>query len=323
MRTIKYTCIIPSTCSQKILPHLRKCIESLRKSSRIAEVQLKVVVVADSRETRNPFNKRIDFFICAGEKPGFAKMNNYAFGKTLKTFESDYFLLINDDAWVEEDFFKEFLKMTKADLIVPLIYEREGPKIDSFGIEYFTSGYAKNAHSFDIKTQLAPAACLFIKTSFLQKMKVIYGFYFNEQLYSYLDDVEFSIRARALGASIEKVKGMVVHHIVSFTAVRKSYYIMYHTYRNILWLIVMTWPLKSILRHIASIALVQGWVGFYSLKTHGPLLYLRVLWDTLLNFAKLIKLRRKIISLYQKAFDFESLFSEYAFRTYHGVIIKV
>jgi len=320
-------CIIPSTCSKDALPHLIRSIGSLIASAKVANLSLKIVVVTDNKSARPAALKsKIDPFLYAGKKPGFAKMNNFGIDKTIMAESSDYYLLINDDAWLEPAFFKEFLKASKSqkpDLTVPLIYEKGGPTIDSFGIEYFTSGYAKNAPSFDIKTQLAPAACLIVKTSLLKKMKKTYGFYFNETLFSYLDDVEFSIRARALGAKIAKNKKMKAHHMVSFTAGKKSYYVMYQTYRNILWLIIMTWPFKYIARNILSIIVVQGWVFLYSLKSFGPRLYFRVLVETVRKISVLLRRRKKIMSSYPKKFNFESLFSKYAFRTYHGVTIKI
>jgi len=322
---MKINCIIPSTCAQRVIPYLKNCIASLRKSSATTQVDLLIFLITDSRGAKNPYKSKIDQFLYAGQKPGFSRMNNLAI-EAAATYLSDYFLFINDDAWVEEDFlkqFKIFVKNKNPDIVAPLIFEGNKRVIDSFGVEYFTSGYAKNTTSFDIPTQLAPAACLFVKTSFLLKIKRVYGFCFNEVLYSYLDDVEFSIRARALGAKIEITKNLVAHHKVSLSSGRRSFFVMYQTYRNILWVIIMTWPLSSILKHVFSILLVQGWVVFYGLKIHGPSIHTKIIWETVLNLFNLLKLRKKILSSYPADFNFEELFSEYAFRTYHGITIKI
>jgi GT2 family glycosyltransferase len=226
---------------------------------------------------------------------------------------------------VEKDFFKNSLtliKKEKPDILVPLTIEREGPRIDSFGIEYFRSGYAKNAPTFDIETQLGAMACLLIGHKLMSKMKSKYGFCLNETLFSYLDDVEFSIRARGLGAKFIKGRDVKVHHMVSYTAGKKSYFVMFHTYRNILWLIIMTWPLPNILRHLYNILLVQGWIFLYGLKSYGPALQIKIVWETLLNLKTLLVRRRKILSGYMKGFDFETILSKYSFRTYHGITIK-
>ncbi len=324
---LSITCIVPSTCTKRVYPYLSKCISSLYDSAKLAEVKIFIIVVT---ENRNPvigsLRRQIGKLLSIGRKVGFAKMNNFAIKKSLGLDKSDYYLLINDDAWVDKFFFKVFKDKVKGkdpDIFVPLIYASDGKEIDSFGIEYFTSGYARNALSFDIETTLAPAACVLIKSSFLRKMKRLYGFYFNEILHSYLEDVELSIRAKALGGKIVKERKMKAYHVGSLSFGKKSYFVMYQTYRNILWLILLTWPFKNILKNILSIILVQGWVMYYSTRTWGPKLYLKVVWETFGKLPKLLALRKRILSCYSKDFNFQMLFSKYAFRTYHGITIKI
>jgi len=317
---MKITCIIPSTLLKKVTPSLSKCLDSLNKAKGLME--LRIFVVASSPWPvlikRNKAKLlKINFI-------SFSQINNDAIERTLK-YPSDYYLFINDDAWLEKDFFRKLVKAVKVkpEILVPFIKTAKGDKIDSFGIEYFTSGYAKNSNYLLTKTELAPAACLLVKTSFLIKMKLSYGFYFNEILDSYLEDVEFSIRARGLGAKINKTENLIAYHMGSVSFGKKSRYVMFQTYRNIIWVILMTWPLKAILKNIISIIIVQGWVMFYGTVSYGPALYLKVITSTFLNLSKLLSLRKNIISAYGNSFKFQSVLSKYTFRTYHGKTIKI
>lgn len=288
-------------------------------------MSIKIVLVTNSRKPLvKPFKPKLDLLLRVIEKAGFAQMNNLAIDASLKKFVTDYFLLINDDAWVEDNFFKKFLgNKNDADFLIPKILKANSGDIDSFGIEYFTSGYAKNSNFLKLKTTLAPAACLVIKADILEKIKRTYGFYFNEILFSYLEDVEFSIRALAVGAKIKKIKSVTARHVGSFSHGYKSYLVMYQTYKNIIWVIIMTWPKKSIFRHLFSILAIQAWIFLYSLVSHGPFLYAEVVFKTSQNFSKLLNLRKRIISSYHSDFDFEKILSKYAFRTYYGVKIKI
>jgi hypothetical protein len=326
MQAIKCTCIIPSLCQGKNLTYLRRCLNSLI-AAKTNNVRLKIIVVSNNRGARlDSLSGRVDGLIKVDESFGFAKMNNEAIDRSLELNKSDYHLLINDDAWVEKDFFKVFVetvKKSRPDLLISLIYTPDKKVIDSYGVEYFKSGYAKNNISFDVQTTLAPAACLLIKSSFLKQIKKSYGYYFNPLLHSYLEDVELSIRAKAIGASLLKNKKLIAYHLGSATYGKKGRFTMFQTYRNILWLIILTWPAKIILKHLPSILLVQGWMIFCSLYSFGPLLYLQVLADTLRNLKQLLRARKMTIAKYHKSFNFNKLFSKYAFRTYHGVTIRI
>lgn len=321
---MKVVCVIPSTISEKVVPLLNKCLSSLYRSANASHYKIKTVIVTDNKEYDvKKIRYKYDKLLYVGERPGFAKVNNFAISKTIGE-NFDYYILLNDDAWVEKDFFKnadKIIKSGRPDIIAPLTIEREGPRIDSFGVEYFKSGYAKNAPTFDIETQLGAMACLLISRKIMLKMQKRFGFFLNETLFSYMDDVEFSIRARGVGAKIVKGRDVRVHHMVSYTAGKKSIFVMFHTYRNILWVLIMAWPLRSLLLHLPSIVLVQGWAFLYGLKSYGPLLHLKIVWETLLNLSVLIKKRKKILKGYDRDFDFESILSRHAFRTYHGITI--
>lgn len=321
------SCIILSNCNYSQKKVLKKCITALRASASIAGICLNVYIVSSNpqgREMLLGFDP--DNSLLVSENLGFSEMSNIAIAEILRFHSPDYILLINDDAWIANDFFarlETYTKATRSDILNPLIFEAYSQKLDSFGVEYFTSGYAKNNHSLLVSTTLATAACMLIRTDLLRKTKRVYGFYFNPIFYYYLEDVEFCIRARMIGAKIERFDKLIAYHIGSATSGKKSYFAMFHTYRNLLWIIVMTWPLKVIIRFLPSILIVQAWTCFYALIKFGPRLYVSIIIKTLLKLPALIANRNLIQSSYMKKISFSNIFSSYAFRTYHGYTLKI
>lgn len=323
MNKLTIACIIPSTCSERALPHLKRCLDSLHQAAKgVVELRL-VITTANTAVLKQRF-KNVDY-VSVEMDTGFSALNNSAIEHTISS-ASDHYLFLNDDAWVKKDFFQklvQLLKKQKLDVINPLIYSSKRMNIDSYGIEYFISGYAKNARTKNIQTSLATAACMLVKSSFLQKMKREYGFYFNEILHFYLEDVEFSIRAAAIGGKIAKSEQLIAYHIGSASSGEKSRFVMYQTYRNVLWVIILTWPKAVILKHLLSIGLVQAWMCLYSTYRFGPGFYLRLSISTVLHGKKLLAGRHQIVSVYHEAFNFEELFAPYIFRTRNGKVITI
>lgn len=310
-------CVISSAATKRNLKVLTRCIQSLL-SAKINNIKLTVIVTTTNQSpVLGNLKENIDKLMQTSSKLGFVGMNNNAIEKTISDFSSSYYLFINDDAWVQSNFFVVFsrmIRLSKPDVLVPLIYEGDGPVLDSFGVEYFTSGYSKNALSTRIRTTLASWSCVLVKTTFLQKMKSAYGFYLNPLLVWYLDDVDFSIRALAIGGEIRKNVNLIVHHLRTFTWGRLSYTVMYHTYRNLLWIIFMTWPLHIILRFLPTIILIQGWNLTWSVSHFGPGVYIKIVLDTIKNFMILSVYRKKILAVYETGFDFTSVMSKYSYR---------
>ncbi len=331
-------CIVPTSLNKKNIQTIKLLINSLYKSShQVVKVFFEIVTTNDmeSDNLRSFFlrsemgNKDFSITVC-DKKLGFSEMNNLVLDKYGDDYP-DYFLLVNDDMWVKETFFAEFLKGIEGnytDVVAPLVIDatilraQKEVIIDSFGVEYFKSGYAKNSTDLDRETQLITASCMFVSSLLIKKMKRKYGFIFNDMFFFYLEDVEFSIRAKMIGATISKSASILSYHFGSTTSGKKSYFTMYQTYRNILWLIIMTWPTQIIMRNILNILLVQMWVFIYSIKSFGIFLYPRAIIETIVCSGKLLRMRKKIIGSYNKKTEFNSLFSDLSFRTYHGIKIK-
>ncbi len=318
--------IIPSSCTKKVYPYLEKAVQSLISSAAKANIKLEIVIVSNFKNNylgklRNKINLRIS-------NPGpfnFALMNNIAIEKALVKYNPDYVFFLNDDAYVSVNFFnivKKDISKHKFNLLIPLLYKDQShKKIDSFGIEYFRSGYSRTSDELEIKTTLASCSCLLIETKFLVKIKKMYGFYFNEVLESYYDDIDLSIRARGIKGKIIKDKHLIAYHVESVTSGFRSKFVFYKSYRNVFWVILMCWPLKSIFLNMWSIIVVQSWFLLHGLFRFGPKFTFSIASETLINLKKLIANRKKIQLAYSKNFPFENLLNRHTFKTGKGVVI--
>jgi len=306
------TCIISCAGYAKNIPVLKKCVLSLQNAK---TPKTRLIIAVTTNNVRHEITKDIliDTLIVSPKNAGFVGINNKAVQETIKR-KSDFYLIINDDAWVKADFFKilekqESSSQKRGDIIIPYVYESDKKTLDSFGVEYFRTGYSKNAFSSDIGTSLASMSCLLIRTDFLQKMISSYGYFLNPLLKWYLDDVEFSIRALARGAIFVKCKDIISYHQRTFTWGRKSYFVMYQSFRNLLWVIFLTWPKQIIMKQLFRLICWQLIIAGYCLLKYSPLMYPAIIVDTIRHRRALIRKRRRILSQYTHSEIFSTIFS--------------
>ncbi len=311
-------CIIPSTCSKKSENNLKNCISSLRNSAKNI-LDIVIIVVSENETTEiNPMELAIDRFCCAGDNAGFSGMNNKAINLAFRYYIVNFFLLINDDVSVDYNFFREFAinhSQDGSDVVIPLVLEKRSHEVDSFGAEYFSSGFARNLFVNKTTGIVAPASCLMVSTKTFRDLKRVYKFYFNPILGYYFEDVEMSVRILSLNKNIVKDIKMVSYHLVSATSGKKSYFRTYFSYRNVIWLIIMNWPTKYIIINFWKIILVQAYAFIKGTHHFGIFLYLRIVLDTLKNINTLVRCRVRIIGCYPASFDFSGVLNKSIYRT--------
>lgn len=306
------TCIISCAGYTKNIPVLRTCIDSLFRA-KTARTKLIVVVTTNNVHHTITQDNTIDYLFVSPKNAGFVGINNKAVTKTMRK-RSDFFLIINDDAWVKSNFFTQLEIIKKrnhqrGDVLIPYIYASDKKHVDSFGVEYFKTGYTKNASSSTIPTSLASMSCLVIRTRFLKSMIASYGFFLNPLLKWYLDDVEFSVRALARGAVFIKCNSLIAFHQITYTWGKKSYFVMYQSFRNLLWVILLTWPSKIIKKNLFRIICWQVVQVMYCTIKYSPFMYPKILIDTMRHI-KILKIKRKrILHQYKNVRFFNTIFS--------------
>lgn len=322
MEKINVSAIVCYTTIKNNLPLLDNCLTSLKKAAK-NYVNLKILVNVETNEkpTFGKTSKYINDILIAKPKSFYTSRHNKSIDFCIKNHNPDYVVLINDDAWVDKNFFKELISCIgdSPEVVVPLIYRPNNKNLDSFGVEYFQSGYSKNNVFKNIATQLASASCVVISKNGLEKIKKIYGSYFTEIFGWYIEDVELFLRMRIIGAEFLKNKKMKANHIGSSTWGINSYFPSFHGARNTLWTIIINWPKKLIIRNIFNILLMQFWVFAFNTYKHGPKLYLNVIRDTVKNFDQLKIIRKKHLKVSENSDFFNrnnrKIFSSITFRT--------
>lgn len=329
--------IIPSSLRAPQLNCLHASINSLtnqRKSN--SQLHLTICVVSETAASQRLKATFPDVdFLKSPTGSGFAEVNNFALHFLQKKIAQrklpppQWLLLLNDDAWVAEDFVAQLTKLEllsktalRADMYTPLILEAKNKTaIDSYGVEYFKSGYAKNNRSMTISTTLATAGCLLLRWAFVEKLQAAYGFFFNPAYFYYLEDVDLSIRARMIGGKLSKTEKLVAYHHGSATSGgKRNTFSLFYTYRNLLWVIVCCWPTAQVLRNLPNILVVQSWAIIYGTSRCGILTYPKIIAQTLMALPRLLRYRRIILAAYEET-DFSALFANYNFRTYHDQTI--
>lgn len=215
------------------------CVESVKKSQMInAKCQ---IVVVDNGSSDGSWEKikRIKGIksIKGLGNLGFAGGNNLGIKYSLDQ-EADYVMLLNNDTTVKEDLIQHFLVVAKnhpnAGIFTPKIYfapgfefhkERYSKKekgrviwsvggvIDwdnVYGLNYGVDDTDIGQYEEIRKTDFATGAAMFVKREVFEKIGLI-----NEDYFLYLEDLEFSQRAKEAGFDILYVPKAVVWHKVS------------------------------------------------------------------------------------------------------------
>lgn len=169
-----------------------------------------------------------------GENIGFAAANNVGISSGLKQ-EPDFFLIINPDVLLPDGWLisiKTYLLDEQYKDVgiftVPLLgYDIAGDKpsglIDSLGIEHtwygrwfdVFQGRDKDVLSDDDQPYEVVSACgalMLIRRSVISELLADDAYVFNESYFMYKEDIELSIRVRALGKKIMMVPAPKAFH---------------------------------------------------------------------------------------------------------------
>lgn len=211
-------------------------------------VLLKVLVIDNGSKQREKISvlqkwKAINYeyqFISSSENLGFAGGNNLGFRMGIKE-DFDYFMLLNNDVSVPNDFFIKLYKFIKKDkrigLVSPKIYfakgfefHKERYKREDLGrVIWYAGGIVdlKNVYAFhrgvdevdkgqydkECVTDFASGACVLIRKEVLRKVGL-----FDENYFLYWEDVDLSLRAKKAGFLVYYYPKSYIWHKVSVSA---------------------------------------------------------------------------------------------------------
>ncbi|MDN3669269.1 glycosyltransferase family 2 protein [Echinicola jeungdonensis] len=196
----------------------RACLKSLEE---VTFKEFEIILVDNASidgsldKIKNEFE---DITILKNKKNlGFTGGNNVAIQYALqKGF--DYVMLLNNDTLVEKRFLEPLYQTLEKDsqlgAVQPLMYflnEREklwngGGRFNSWTGASISIKQAPN-YQFPYYTDWITGCCIMVRTEVIRKVGVL-----NDRYFAYFEDVDWSLRMRKAGFSLQVVPGSIIYH---------------------------------------------------------------------------------------------------------------
>lgn len=280
--------------------YLFKCLKCLDKQ---AHQNFEIIIVdngsidevVDSYMTKN----RIVFMEKLTSNKGFAFANNIG----ARLARGKWLALLNADAFPEPDWLEKLLQSAEENPEYSFFSSRQvqanSPDLlDGAGDSYHVSGlawrrfYNKPVQEYGCQPEevfsACPAAALYRREDFLQ----LGGF--DEDYFSYFEDVDLGFRLRLAGKKCLYVPDAVVHHVGSASTGKRSDFSVYYGYRNMIWTFFKDMPSPLIWFFLpVHIATLSFFVVHLSMRGQGKVI-LRAIRDAVRGLPNVIEKRKSI-----------------------------
>lgn len=230
---------------------------------------------------------------------GFAVANNIG----VQLARGEWIVLLNADAYPESDWLENLLKAAEQNPQYNFFSSRQiqynDPHLlDGAGDEYHVSGLAWRRFYNHVEKEYGleqtevfgacAAAAMYRKEDFLK----VGGF--DEDYFSYFEDVDLSFRLRLAGGRCLYVPTAVVHHVGSASTGKLSDFVVYYGHRNLVWTFFKDMP--GILFWVyLPLHLLMNLFFFLSFifKGKGSAIF-RAKWDAFRMLPRILKKRKQI-----------------------------
>lgn len=232
---------------------------------------------------------------------GFAVANNIG----ARLARGRWLALLNSDAFPQPDWLAHLIKTTENHPEFSFFASRQLQAnrldlLDGAGDTYHLSGFAWRqyfgypADKFGLVSREVFSACaaaaLYSRKAFLQ----VGGF--DEDFFSYYEDVDLSFRLRLQGFRCLYVPDAVVQHVGSVSVGARNNFSLYHWQRNLIWSFVQNMPSALLWRalpfHLLANIMFQI---LFTFRGHGAILW-KAKVDALRGLSLALRKRRKIQS---------------------------
>lgn len=230
---------------------------------------------------------------------GFAAANNIG----ARLARGKWIALLNADAFPEPDWLENLLYVAEQNPQYTAFSSRQiqynAPYLlDGAGDVYHVSGlawrrdYNMSALTYGLsqKEIFSPcaAAALYSREEFLK----IGGF--DEDYFSYFEDVDLGFRLRLNGAKCLYVPDAVVHHVGSASTGKRSDFSVYYGYRNMIWTFIKDMPFPYVWLFLPLHILVVLFFAFYlTLRGQGKAIWSAIL-DAIRGLPKILEKRKAV-----------------------------
>lgn len=230
---------------------------------------------------------------------GFAAANNIG----ARLARGKWLALLNADAFPEPDWLEKLLQAAETNPQYSFFSSRQiqfnaPERLDGAGDAYHISGLAwRNEYQLPSKTHglekkdvfsACGAAALYLREDFLQAGG------FDEDYFSYFEDVDLGFRLRLAGKKCLYVPEAVVHHVGSASTGKRSDFSVYYGYRNMIWTFFKDMPSPLIWFFLpVHIATVFFFVVYLSFRGQGKVV-LRAIRDAVRGMSNVIRKRKSI-----------------------------
>jgi len=221
---------------------------------------------------------------------GFSGAINSAIIYAHFALKPDWYCIFNDDALMKYDFFmkiKQYLGGEYDGLSCKVI--KPNGQVESVGLKYYPTGLAfPRTHDISEKdTPLLCGTCLLLSNNVISKLLNKEGYIFNPLFFAYAEDLELSLRMLSHGFRILVLNEPIVIHEGSKTATRGSKFQLYYSYRNILYIVILLWPIGRILVNFPHLLLGQLYIFLICLYKGYIFLFPRI-WASVIRAAPVL-----------------------------------
>jgi GT2 family glycosyltransferase len=230
---------------------------------------------------------------------GFAAANNIG----ARLARGQWLALLNADAFPEPDWLEKLIEATEdypdySCFASRQIQANDPELLDGTGDSYHVSGvawrrninYPVNQYGLSIEEIFTPcaAAALYLRDAFLE----VGGF--DEDFFSYFEDVDLGFRLRLHGYRALFVPGAVVHHVGSTTFGINSDFSLYHSHRNLVWTFFKNMPTGLLLKYLPAHIMVNlSYMLYYTFRGRGRILW-KAKWDAICGLPLIFDKRKEI-----------------------------
>ena len=240
---------------------LHECFESINAQDYKNHI---TIMVDNGSKDRSVEYTRSNFpwvdVLEAGANLGFAKGNNRAMEYASKKHEDiDYFVFLNTDARIKEDWLSVLVDFAKQKPMGALFQSTtldyyDHSIVDSTHIYVSRNGSGTQAgwrtlylgdvgprKVFGVNAAAAMISCKFIEAQPFSKV-------FDETMFMYLEDVDLSARATVMGWDNYLVPNTFAYHMGSASSGKNPGFALYMTYRNNIAMLAKNVPLGMLLK---------------------------------------------------------------------------